>query len=533
MVFNYLKNFFSAAPQTQRFDAISQLVADLKDSQILYLQDQDLLFNIGDRADLAYLILEGKVRLLLPKKHSYKFTPLILHKDHFFGELGILNQRPRSGTAVAQGKVKLLAIPSHELMRQYHENPQLSQHFAKLQSFYSLPVKGAVEEYIHHNTITNHYHLESGIHCDSIFHLDSSLFRLRTQERGGEKFGHHAIEITVKNKRLIEVTSYEISEYLADICEMLLNQEEIESEDIAHFIETGKLAVTPRLSQEAAAQVACECMGITCGQIQHAINQGLKDIETLKTATGACLTCKGCTPKILEMLGVNPWLKATLKLDTIHNERVHSFTIQAHEDTFNPFIPGQYVLIQVGAFERPYSISDVKNDKEIRITVKKEEKGHLTDWLFRQRENDASILVTQPQGDFLFDLREGTDALCFAGGIGITPFIAYVKTLALRKSTKRVHIHYSAGGSQEFIFTEEFNRITLPDFTITYNTERLTEEQVMHMVRMLNQPHVYICGSEKYVSFVIQALAKGGYDPAKIHYEKYIFAKAIAKTATP
>lgn len=525
MVFNYLKNLFQSPPQTQRFDVIDQLVSNLKDSQILYLEDQDLLFNIGDRADLAYLILEGKVKLLLPKKHSYKFTSLILNKDCFFGELGILNQRSRSGTAVALGKAKLLAIPSHELMRQYHENRLLSHHFAMLQQFYSLPLKGAVEEYVKHNTITNYYSLESGIHCYSDFHLNSSLFRLRTQERGGEKFTNHTTEITVKNQRLIEVKAYEITKYLAEICELLLNQEEITQENIEHFIEKGKLNVIPRLSPEEAAQVVCECMGITRGQIQHSINQGLKDIEALKTATGACLTCKGCTPKILAMLGVNPWLKATLRLETIHNEKVHSFTIKALEDTFNPFIPGQYVLIQVGSFERPYSISDIKNDKEIRITVKKEEKGHLTDWLFRQRDNDASILVTQPQGDFLFDLTEGINALCFAGGIGITPFIAYVKTLALRKSTKRVHIHYCASGREEFIFVDEFSEITLPDFTITYNTKRLTEEQIFHTVHTLNQPHVYICGSEKYVSFVNQALIQGGYDPAKIHYEKYIFAK--------
>ncbi len=69
----------------------------------------DVIFQQGDTSTIMYIIQEGKVRIVR-KAFRYEKTLAVLGQGDFFGEMAMLNNRPRSATAVAMTDVKLLAF---------------------------------------------------------------------------------------------------------------------------------------------------------------------------------------------------------------------------------------------------------------------------------------------------------------------------------------------------------------------------------------------------------------------------------------
>ena len=58
----------------------------------------DILFHEGEPGDVMYVIREGSIRI---RKDSYEGekTLAVLGPGEFFGEMSILNDKPRSATA--------------------------------------------------------------------------------------------------------------------------------------------------------------------------------------------------------------------------------------------------------------------------------------------------------------------------------------------------------------------------------------------------------------------------------------------------
>jgi CRP-like cAMP-binding protein len=72
-------------------------------------QDGDCIFAEGDESREMYVVLEGSVSI---SKRSAKgeIELAVLRKGEFVGEMSLLESLPRSATAKAKGKTKLLAI---------------------------------------------------------------------------------------------------------------------------------------------------------------------------------------------------------------------------------------------------------------------------------------------------------------------------------------------------------------------------------------------------------------------------------------
>jgi len=75
-----------------------------------------IIFDEGDNADSLYLLLEGQVEFR--KRLSATEYQILTHAfpNAFFGELGILDKKPRSAQAIAYGEVLLANISSQTLM---------------------------------------------------------------------------------------------------------------------------------------------------------------------------------------------------------------------------------------------------------------------------------------------------------------------------------------------------------------------------------------------------------------------------------
>ena len=71
--------------------------------------DGDLIFMEGDESREMYVVVEGEV-VVTKKSLKGEVGLAVLHKGDFVGEMSLLESLPRSATARARGKTRLLAI---------------------------------------------------------------------------------------------------------------------------------------------------------------------------------------------------------------------------------------------------------------------------------------------------------------------------------------------------------------------------------------------------------------------------------------
>jgi CRP/FNR family cyclic AMP-dependent transcriptional regulator len=68
-----------------------------------------IVFNEGDAGDEMYVVQTGKVNII-KKAHDVEKVLVTLSPGAFFGEMAIINQKPRSATAVVVENARLLVI---------------------------------------------------------------------------------------------------------------------------------------------------------------------------------------------------------------------------------------------------------------------------------------------------------------------------------------------------------------------------------------------------------------------------------------
>lgn len=78
----------------------------------------DTIFREGERGDLMYVLLEGAVDLKKRVDRGETVLKVVSTPNEFFGEMALIDQGPRSASAVASTRTKLLAVdgPTFESM---------------------------------------------------------------------------------------------------------------------------------------------------------------------------------------------------------------------------------------------------------------------------------------------------------------------------------------------------------------------------------------------------------------------------------
>lgn len=75
-----------------------------------------MIFYRGDAGDAMYVLLSGSVKLTLPSDEGSEMLVAVLRPGEHFGELAVLDARPRYVTAVAAEATAVLAIHREKLL---------------------------------------------------------------------------------------------------------------------------------------------------------------------------------------------------------------------------------------------------------------------------------------------------------------------------------------------------------------------------------------------------------------------------------
>ena len=85
-----------------------------------------LLFRAGDEGDAMYVIEEGKVRICVRAKDGHEVTLTELDRGDFFGEMALLERKPRSADARVAEDARLAVLSREHFLSFVRSNPNVA-----------------------------------------------------------------------------------------------------------------------------------------------------------------------------------------------------------------------------------------------------------------------------------------------------------------------------------------------------------------------------------------------------------------------
>src|SRR5690349_17699161 len=88
-----------------------------------FVRAGDTLFNAGDYGESLYIINNGEVELSIRDTAGQKIILKVAGEDDIFGEISMLDNRPRSATATAVIDTELFVLDRDDLLLLFQKKP--------------------------------------------------------------------------------------------------------------------------------------------------------------------------------------------------------------------------------------------------------------------------------------------------------------------------------------------------------------------------------------------------------------------------
>jgi predicted ferric reductase len=203
------------------------------------------------------------------------------------------------------------------------------------------------------------------------------------------------------------------------------------------------------------------------------------------------------------------------------------------------FDPGQFVWLRlkravVGTEEHPFTIaSSATVTGRLELTVR--DQGDFSGLLSTLRTG-SKVWLDGPHGSFTADTADRSAGLVLlAGGVGITPMMSMLRTLADR-GDRRTHRLVVAERGTEPLFADELTALSRRlDLRVTRTEGRRIDADLIDEVVPAGERHAldyFVCGSPSVLAGSLAALEQLGVPPARIHTEQFGWSGAIPAQAT-
>ena len=173
---------------------------------------------------------------------------------------------------------------------------------------------------------------------------------------------------------------------------------------------------------------------------------------------------------------------------------------------------------------RQYSLCHNPISNEIyRIGVLKEENSRGGSLAIHELEIGDHIKISYPKN--LFELNDtAKHSILIGGGIGITPVVSMA--YSLKSNNESFEIHYCSKDRNNSAFVEELEIINCNDSLHTYfkaqgGDHRASLPTHLTSIKDKEDTHIYICGPEPFMNWVIEQAQKSGFPHQNIHKEYF------------
>ena len=101
-------------------DELNELAAVIDE---ISLEADEVLFQAGDFGESLYIVDQGNIELYIKDTTGQKIILKIAKENDVFGEISMLDNRPRSATAVALTDTRLFALDRDDLLLLFQKKP--------------------------------------------------------------------------------------------------------------------------------------------------------------------------------------------------------------------------------------------------------------------------------------------------------------------------------------------------------------------------------------------------------------------------
>ncbi|WP_410610785.1 2Fe-2S iron-sulfur cluster-binding protein [Amycolatopsis sp. lyj-109] len=202
----------------------------------------------------------------------------------------------------------------------------------------------------------------------------------------------------------------------------------------------------------------------------------------------------------------------------------------AHTDAFR-YSAGQFLTLkipseQTGSVARCYSLSSAPHENRVQVTVKRTDGGYGSSWICSSLRPGMQLDVLAPAGVFC-PASVDEDFLLFAGGSGITPVMAILKT-ALEQGSGRVVLVYANRDEHSVIFAGELASLAKrygDRLVVVHWLESVQGlpdvSQLRGLASAYTSHEAFLCGPAPFMAAVREALGQLGVPRDRVHVEKF------------
>ena len=201
---------------------------------------------------------------------------------------------------------------------------------------------------------------------------------------------------------------------------------------------------------------------------------------------------------------------------------------------------GQHVDVRLTAedgyqAQRSYSIASAPDGSRIELTVERLDDGEVSPYLTDElRPGDLIELRGPVGGYFVWEPSMGGPVLLVAGGSGVVPLMAMIRTHAMVGSDADVRLLFSSRTWDDVIFRGELDRLGADGRRVVHTLTRAQPSDWTGYARRVDRemlaevgpgpedrPLMFTCGPTPFVEAVAQSLVDLGHEPERIRTERF------------
>jgi predicted ferric reductase len=214
------------------------------------------------------------------------------------------------------------------------------------------------------------------------------------------------------------------------------------------------------------------------------------------------------------------------------NNSTTEVVMRAKKDPIQKQRAGQFLFVRFPGEKalnesHPFTISSAPYEDVLRLTVKTS--GDFTRYLFANLKAGMDAVIDGAYG--MFDYKTGGGKqIWIAGGIGVTPFLSFIRDLETASLDRDVDLFYTVRHREEAVFADEIEAAAKKHERLKVHVRFSSTDGSLKVEDIINNAggslsgyDIYMCGPLPMVQAFEKKFRGAGVPAGNIHFEEFNF----------